>query len=338
MSETPKSSVIVPCFNHGEYLAEAIDSVLSQTCQDFEILVVDDGSTDSTSVGILDTFNRPKTTVYRRPHAGLAAARNFLVGQARGRYICALDCDDRLHPDFLRRTSDILDGDPDLTFVSTRLRMFGASDNIWPVTTRCDLPALLAEDTVITAALVRREAVIAVGGYDAEMPHQGDEDWDLWISLVEAGHRGVILPEVLFEYRRRPGSLVEQCTRGAAHLELAAYLIEKHRSSYERHLLDVVLWKMGELRSLLQRNADVERQTSLFSQRAIELKQQELNALEAKYRDRRDAPPNDLSGATAAYERAMEEVRALRESWSWRLTWPLRRVYDLLRAGPGSRA
>jgi glycosyltransferase involved in cell wall biosynthesis len=324
--------VIVPCFNQGEYLAEAVGSVLLQSCQDFEILVADDGSTDPQSVAVLETFARPKTTLYRRPHCGLAGTRNFLVGEARGQYLCALDCDDRLHPDFLSRTSRVLDDTPDLTFVSTRLKMFGAADDLWPRTLRCDLPALLAEDTVITAALVRREAVVAVGGYDANMPHQGDEDWDLWISLVEAGHRGEILPDVLFEYRRRPGSLVERCTRGATHLELAAYLIEKHRGSYERHLHDVLLWKTEDLRSLLQRNAALEHEMFVFLTRAIELKQHELHRLQAKLRDPiQAAHTEELERMKAAYDNAVAEVRALRSSVSWRLTSPLRRVYDFLR-------
>ena len=79
MEPQPKVSVIVTCFNLGEYLAEAVDSVLAQRFQDFEILVVDDGSTDAGTLAILDGFERPRTTLYRTAHQGLASARNHLI-------------------------------------------------------------------------------------------------------------------------------------------------------------------------------------------------------------------------------------------------------------------
>ena len=100
MSATPCVSVIVPCHNLGQYLDEAVDSVLAQTYQDFEILVVDDGSTESTTVETFQHFAPPRTTVFRTEHRGLAAARNYLIDKARGRYLCALDSDDRLRPTF----------------------------------------------------------------------------------------------------------------------------------------------------------------------------------------------------------------------------------------------
>ena len=113
-----------------------------------------------------------------------------------------------------------------------------------------DLVTLLSEDTVITSSVARRAAVMAVGGYDEGMPAQGDEDWDLWISLVKAGYHGVILPEVLFFYRRRRGSMCDQCTSPATHLELFEYLLRKHGESYRTHLLDVLLLKEESLAEL----------------------------------------------------------------------------------------
>ena len=136
--------------------------------------------------------------MFRTPHQGLAAARNYLIARAQGKYLCALDADDKLHPEFFERTIAVLEADESVAFVSTHLQMFGDEERMWPDSSMCDLPTLLAEDTVITAAVVRRDLVEFVGRYDEGMPHQGDEDWDLWISLVEAGYRGVILPEVLF--------------------------------------------------------------------------------------------------------------------------------------------
>ena len=175
-AERPRVSVIIPCYNLGEFLDEAVQSVLAQTCQDFEILVVDDGSTEPATQDLLADYRRPKTQVIRAAHDGLAAARNLGVARATGEFICALDADDRLEPTYLSKAVARLDADPSVTFVSSWLRTFG--DEHWDWTPeRCDLPTLLWEDTVLTAALVRRDAV-GVAGADCP-PHvrlHADED------------------------------------------------------------------------------------------------------------------------------------------------------------------
>src|SRR5712671_3008473 len=206
MPETPTVSVIIPCYNLGQYLDEAVESVLAQTYQDFEIVVVDDGSTDTATRSLLADYRRPRTRVLHTAHGGVSAARNFAIANTTGTYLCALDADDRLEPTYFEKAVPVLEADPATTFVSCWLRTFGEEAWEWKPE-RCDLPALLWEDTVLTASLVRREAVVAVGGYDTQMPVQGLEDWDLWLTLVERGYRGVILREVLFNYRRRAGSL-----------------------------------------------------------------------------------------------------------------------------------
>jgi glycosyltransferase involved in cell wall biosynthesis len=255
----PKVSVIVPCFNLGEYLAEAVDSALAQTCLDLEVIVVDDGSTEPRTRALLDVFRRPRTTVLRTPNRGLAAARNHAIRHSSGKYVCALDADDRLHPTFLEKTTALLDADPSLAFASTWLQAFGSESFLWKPE-RCDFPRLLAECVVLTAAPVRREALEAVGGYDEQRFGEGDEDWDLWIGLVERGLRGAIVPEVLFDYRQRPGSMRRLCTRGETRLRLFGNLLEKHRQSYLRWLPEVLLLKEEECGRLLRDNFELERE------------------------------------------------------------------------------
>ncbi len=105
MDSLPKVSVIIPCYNQGAYVKESVDSVLAQTFQDFEILIVDDGSTDAETVGILKDNAWPKTRVIRTENQGLAAARNNGIQEARGVYILPLDADDRIGPDYLAGSS-----------------------------------------------------------------------------------------------------------------------------------------------------------------------------------------------------------------------------------------
>ncbi len=326
-------SVIVPCFNQGATLAEAVDSALGQTMDDLEVLVVDDGSDDEETLAVLERFSRPRTTLYRTPNRGLAAARNLLVGHARGEYLCALDADDRLRPTLLERACAVLDAEPDVSFVSAWLEAFGEESWQWRQH-RCDLPALLAEDTVMTAAVVRRSAVVEVGGYDEGMPHPGDEDWDLWIRLVRAGHRGVILPEVLFDYRRRPGSMGERCVEGQVHLDLVCYLVEKHADAFQEHLLDVLALKEHRIGELLEDNDRLERRLGSHLEPVLELRRAELERLRRRL-------AGDAASGDRELDRLRAEVRALRQSWSWRLTAPLRAVAGALgyrgrRGGGGS--
>lgn len=277
----PKISVIIPCYNLGQYLDEAVASVLAQTYQDFEIVVIDDGSTDPFTNRLLADYRRPKTRIIRAEHKGVMHARNLGIQIASGDHLCALDADDKLGPSYFEKATTLLDGDASLTFVSCWLRTFGDEDWVWRQDT-CDFPTLLGECTVATPSLTRRSAVLAVGGYDVRMPEQGYEDWDLWISLVERGFRGTIIPEILFYYRRRGGSVSRACERPETHLALLRYMIDKHRDSYQRHLFDLLLRKEAESAELLKAAYALESQYKGSRLPAIELRKEALQRLQVK--------------------------------------------------------
>ena len=349
----PRVSVMIPCYNLGAYLCEDVDSVLAQTFQDFEILVVDDGSTDPATVELLDRFDRPKTTVFRTPNQGLAAARNHLVAKARGEFLCALDADDRLHPEYLARTLAPMAEDPSIGFVSTRMQMFGAETREWPDDLRCDLETLLCHDPVHCAALVRRSAVLGVGGYDVHMGHQGNEDWDLWLGIAETGLRGLILDEVLFYYRRREGSMSTSCALGDQHLQAVRHLVRKHEASYRAHWPAVAAWKDREV-ALVEGTTRAYERDLHAADTALALRRDELAHLSTRLDRLQEAhqtapeKPADagtaaqsvgedtlqlgvrLAEAEAAATAARAEVAAVRASASWRVTAPLRALYDVV--------
>jgi glycosyltransferase involved in cell wall biosynthesis/peptidoglycan/xylan/chitin deacetylase (PgdA/CDA1 family)/SAM-dependent methyltransferase len=235
----PTVSVVIPCYNLGAYVNEAVQSVLDQTYQDFEILLIDDGSTDPITRHLFASYRRPRTRILRTENQGLARTRNLGIREAAGRYVSFLDADDLLEPTFLERTVAVLESEPSLAFASCWLEGFGQSQFLWTPST-CDFPHLLAEDTVCTAALTRKDALVSVGGFDAAMPLPGYEDWDLAIGLVERGLRGRIVPEVLFRYRIRPGSMTGSCTAPENHARLLRYIVEKHPEAYEQHLAGVL--------------------------------------------------------------------------------------------------
>jgi glycosyltransferase involved in cell wall biosynthesis/peptidoglycan/xylan/chitin deacetylase (PgdA/CDA1 family)/SAM-dependent methyltransferase len=231
----PTVSVIIPCYNLGAYVNDAVQSVLDQTYPDFEILLIDDGSTDPVTRNLFASYRRPKTRVLRTENQGVARTRNLGIREAAGRYVSCLDADDLFEPTFLERTVALLESDTSAAFASCWLTAFGESSFLWNRGT-CEFPYLLGEDTVRSAALMRKEAVQAVGGYDTAMPLPGYEDWDLAIGLVERGLRGRIVPEALFRYRIRPGSMTASCTAPENHARLMRYIVDKHPETYERHL------------------------------------------------------------------------------------------------------
>src|SRR5918994_4394833 len=222
----PLVSVVIPCFNLGRFLDEAVESALGQTFPDLEVVVVDDGSTDPDTRALLADYRRPRTRVVRSENRGLPAARNLGIRSSRGAYVCALDADDRLEPAWLEKAVGVLQADPSLAFVSHWFRAFG--DERWGWTPqRCDLVSLLDSNTVNGAALVRREALEAAGLFDESM-REGCEDWELWLRIVKGGGRGAILPEMLYAYRRRPDSMSRALMEGDAYGRQYRYLLEKH--------------------------------------------------------------------------------------------------------------
>jgi glycosyltransferase involved in cell wall biosynthesis len=317
----PAVSVVVPCFDMGAYLDEAIDSVLAQTFQDFEIVVVDDGSTDPQTRALLDDYVRPKTRVVRTPNQGLPAARNAGAAHTSGRYLCMLDADDRLAATYMERSVAALESDPGLAFVSHWLRTFGDAETDWRPEA-CDLEALLAHNTVNGAALVRRSVFDAVGGFDGSMRH-GLEDWDFWLRIIEAGGRGTIVPEVLHHYRRHPGSMSHAFADGRSEAYLRSYhaLVTRHADSFASRLAPMAEASeraMADLRCAVH-DMEIEFAEQLLPERRHLA--DDVAMLE------RRAGRGERPHTEAHLLAAVAEVRALRSSWSWRVTAPARAAY-----------
>ena len=329
----PRISVLMPCFNHGAFIDEAVASVLTQTLQDFEIVIVDDGSTDPGTRETLARLNAPRTTVLTTANRGLPAARNFAARHASGEFYCALDADDKLAPTWFEQAVGVLDAQPAVAFVSHWLEAFGDERWTW-APERCDLPALLARNAVNGAALVRRQAFDAVGGYDEAM-REGCEDWDLWLRLVESGRHGAIIPEVLFYYRRRADSMSRRMLDAPAYRRPLEVLVQKHVASYRAHLPDVIVAKEAEVLHLTREIADLECDRLTTLEPALRRAREELEAiLEKRTRAqavrRREEEQEQLAWRAAELER---QISALHASWSWRITAPLRKLYALLGGG-----
>jgi glycosyltransferase involved in cell wall biosynthesis len=234
----PKASIVITCYNLGEYLEEALSSALAQTYPDFEVLLVDDGSTDAQTIALLDHLPpNPRLRVLRTANQGVARARNYAITQAGGAYILPLDGDDRILPTYLAQAAAILDRSPEVGFVGCHYRTFGEREAEYRPG-GYDLPGLLVENTVPVASLFRRTCWEQAGGYSPEV---AIEDWDLWLSFLELGYLGIVIPEVLFEYRVRANSRHGENQQAQVYQRTRDLLYERHSTSYERYARDVIL-------------------------------------------------------------------------------------------------
>jgi glycosyltransferase involved in cell wall biosynthesis len=212
-------TVVIPAFNAARTIGSSIRSVLQQTQQDFELIVVDDGSTDSTSERARSFATDAPIRVIAQPNRGPAAARNAGLAAATGSYVSMLDADDLWLPEYLEVMGGALDTHPHAPFAYTdawvlddetgRVRRMSAMAYQRPPTTVLDhrvfFLRLLVRNFIYTSTTVRRTVLDEVGGYDETLPT--GEDWDLWLRIVRRGTLPVRPPGLLAIHRNHPASL-----------------------------------------------------------------------------------------------------------------------------------
>ena len=199
-------SIIIPCFNDGKFLPEAVQS--AEPCQKSgcEIIVVNDGSTDRATLEALAAIEQRGHQVLHQENRGLGSARNRGISAARGRYILPLDADNRLRPAYPVQGVKILDRDPAIDVVYGDAEYFGAKTGRNHVSD-FDLRRLLSWNYIDACAVFRKSAWERCGGYDEKMPSMGYEDWDLWCRVALGGGGFYHVDEVLYDYRVRQDSM-----------------------------------------------------------------------------------------------------------------------------------
>ena len=194
----PVVSVIIPCFNHGQYLPEAVESAERCHSVPLEIIIIDDGSTDELTRKVFKQMEAKGHHVIVRPHEGQPASRNAGIRASHGRYIFALDADNRVAPQYIIKGVRILDKHERVGVVYSDAWWFGEQEK-WYRAGRFDLNRLMLTNYIDTCALFRKTVWQDVGGYDSEMC--GFEDWGLWLAAAARGWKFHYIPEPLYEYR-----------------------------------------------------------------------------------------------------------------------------------------
>lgn len=215
----PLVSVVIPAYNQAHYLAQAIDSVLAQSSQDFELIIVDDGSTDHTA-GIAKKYEPALHYLYQH-NQGLAGARNTGIAAAQGEYVALLDSDDAWQPDYLAQMLALASAQPEATVYYCGVLYMDEAGQPLPQAAsggQTYPPAemyhrmLRANFLVPSTILMKREPIIAAGKFDVAFRRL--QDWELWVRLLRQGHKFAGISKGLVYYRLHGSSLSTDPTGG----------------------------------------------------------------------------------------------------------------------------
>lgn len=198
-------SVIVPCYNHGIYLSECLDSILNQTYKNWECIVIDNGSTDNTKQ-ITESFaQKDKRFKYiYTEQKGVSFARNLGIKSSTGKYILPVDADDKIAHLYIENGVDVLEKKENIKLVYCNAMMFGAADKDWMLP-EFSLKNILIENIIFCSGLYGRKDYDQTNGYNEQMV-EGFEDWDFWLALLKNGGEVIKLPDTYFFYRIKPSS------------------------------------------------------------------------------------------------------------------------------------
>lgn len=241
---TPLISVVIPCYNQGTLLLEALESLESCDPGLFETIIVNDGSTDEDSNLIIKGLDQSKYTVIWQPNDGLGNARNKGISRAKGTYILPLDADNKIRPNYMAKSLDILQSNPNVAVVYGDMALFGAKTGVI-APGAFNLQKLMLGNFIDACAVIRKSVLDEVGCYDS-MKIMGYEDWDLWLRIAFKGHQFHYLNEVVFDYRVLPNSMMRSLNADIKKQnEIEAYLINKFRNQLNPELLmDFFNYKM----------------------------------------------------------------------------------------------
>jgi glycosyltransferase involved in cell wall biosynthesis len=236
MLSKPTISVIIPCYNSGSFLPDAIKSILSQEGEvAYDIFIVDDGSTDQITIALLNEYKKININVVYQENKGPAAARNAGVRASSSKYLLFLDSDNKIRPSYISKAIKVLESDKEIGVVYGKPTFFGESSEPRYTPGEFNIYKILEGNNIDMCAVVRREAWESVGGFDEDRILIGHEDWDLWIMLGARGWKFNYINEFLFDYRVRNDSVIVMANQSDKVRDVLNYFHIKHRDMLLRN-------------------------------------------------------------------------------------------------------
>lgn len=235
---------VITSFNQKSLIYEAVHSLCSQTVRPEKIIIVDDGSTDETSIYILNEIEADRRRpvplqVIRQSNKGVSAARNAGISKTRSPLVLVLDGDDSLESGFIEEVCGLLCDDPSMIAASSWLQTFGVLESIVRPNGG-NIAAFLSRNCCPATHIFRRDTWQQCGGYDESM-RSGFEDWDFFLTMLEMAPNASIgiVEKPLINYRTTPAS--SNIRSMEKRLDLLRYIIAKHIHIYREHVAEAVL-------------------------------------------------------------------------------------------------
>lgn len=193
-------SIIVPCYNQAEYLDECLQSVLDQTYQNWECIIVNDGSPDNTEEVALQWTQKDARFIYiKKENGGVASARNLGIEKCKGEWILPLDGDDKIGPNYLELAQEKFNLDYDLIYC--KANYFGLVNESWSLRDY-SYEKLLEWNMIFCSAFFRKNKFEETGGFDTNLIY-GFEDWEFWINFLNKKSKVLRLDYIGFFYRKK---------------------------------------------------------------------------------------------------------------------------------------
>ena len=226
-----KVSIIIPCYNQGRYVAEAIQSALDQTYKNIEIVCINDASTDNTRDEVAKLAEEHKDIIVfieNPENKGVIYSRNRAIDTCSGEYILPLDADNMIKPTYVEKAVKILDENPKVGVVYCRVERFGKNKGEWALG-NFDTDMLFC-NCVENCSMFRKTDFLVVGQYKQYMKN-GLEDWDLLLSFIDKGFAFYKIDEILLLYRTyKEGSRSELACKNVK--ELCLNVVRNHPQLY----------------------------------------------------------------------------------------------------------
>jgi glycosyltransferase involved in cell wall biosynthesis len=240
-NQSIKVSIIIPCFNHGKFIQETLDSIdIEKINYKTEIIIVDDGSTDHDTLQKLEQLKQFNYTVIHQVNGGPGKARNKGIENATGKYILPLDADNKLHPDYINKAIPFLEKNvADIVYAAP---FFFGDTSIkkrqFKVRPFDDL-GLVTGNYADACAVFKKEVWVKNGGYDECMPSYGFEDWDFWINASKNNFVFHFINEKLYYYRIVEDSMISVFANKDKNVIIHRYLAKKHSDFYLEKLVKI---------------------------------------------------------------------------------------------------
>jgi glycosyltransferase involved in cell wall biosynthesis len=239
MSESPSISVVVAYHNEPEeFLRECLQSLLDQSFESWEGILVDDASRSETLSAVVEETQDARFRVIRHDgNRGLGAARNTGIQAAKAPLVALLDADDRLDDQFLGLTYRTLEERPAADWVVVDWQCFGTSKEVWPfpIDESLNCPAHFL--FVGSGTLMRKSVWTSVGGYSEEKALRGGEDWEFWLGAAEHELRPVYVPRALYQYRTHPEAMTFTSAR-FDNYKFRQAILRRHRMAFRSMGMD----------------------------------------------------------------------------------------------------